>query len=51
LKQELLIEIAELDDDFESGKIKKETYSKLRAEMKSQLVELMQDSQEESGSG
>ena len=49
LKQQLLLDIARLDDDFESSKIEKETYAKLRAEMKSQLVGLMQGSKEESG--
>ena len=49
LKRRLLLDIAGLDDDFESGKIEKETYTKLRAERKSQLVGLMQSSKEESG--
>ena len=48
LRRQLLLDIAGLDDDFESGKIEKETYTKLRAERKSQLVELMQGSEEES---
>ena len=49
LKRQLLLDLARLDDDFESGKIEKETYTKLRAERKSQLVGLMQGSKEESG--
>ena len=51
LRRRLLLDIAGLDDDFESGKLEKETYTKLRAERKSQLVELMQGSKEESGRG
>lgn len=48
MRQRLLLELAGLDDDFESGKIEKETYRKLRAEKKAQLVELMQGLKEES---
>ena len=51
VKRQLLLDIARLDDDFESGKIEKETYTKLRAERKSRLVGLMQGSQEESDRG
>ncbi len=40
-RQRLLFEIAQLDDDLESGKIEEEAYRKLRAERKSQLAELL----------
>ena len=43
-EQRLLIELAQLDDDFEDGKIDEEIYRRLRAERKSQLVALMQKS-------
>jgi len=45
----LLAELAQLDDDFEAGKIPEEVYRRLRAARKAQLVELMQKSKEESG--
>lgn len=51
LKQRLLLELADLDDDFEDGRIEKDTYAKLRAEKKAQLVGLMQNSKEESDRG
>ena len=41
-RQRLLIELAQLDDDFDEGKIPEEAYRKLRNEMKAQLVELIQ---------
>lgn len=47
--QRLLAEIAQLDDDLESGKIDESIYRKLRAEKKSQLVLLMQKAKGESG--
>ncbi|NIN35703.1 MAG: hypothetical protein GTO60_11700, partial [Gammaproteobacteria bacterium] len=37
--QEALMELAQLDDDFEDGKIDKEVYLRLRAEKKSQLMQ------------
>jgi hypothetical protein len=40
-KQELLTELSRLDDDFEGGKIDGESYGKLRAERKSELLILM----------
>ena len=40
-KQRLIVELAELDDNFEGGTIPEEDYHKLRAEKKAQLVELM----------
>ena len=46
-RQRLLIELAELDDDFEGGKIPEEVYRRLRAERKSQLLALMQRSKGE----
>ncbi len=48
-RQRLLIELAQLDDDFDEGKIPEEAYRKLRNEMKARLVELIQRSKEESG--
>lgn len=48
-KQRLLLEISRLDDDFEDGKIDEETYRRLRAEKKSQLLSLMR--REKSGLG
>ena len=46
-KQKLFVELAELDDDFEDGRIPEETYRKLRAEKKAQLIALMQRQKEE----
>ena len=37
--QEALAELAQLDDDFEDGKIDEEVYRRLRAEKKSQLMQ------------
>ena len=45
-KQELLVELAQLDDDFEDGKIQREAYLRLRAEKKSELVALIHKSRE-----
>jgi hypothetical protein len=45
-KEELLVELARLDDEFESGRIPEEVYRRLRTERKSQLVGLMQGSKE-----
>ncbi len=47
-RQGLLAEIAELDDDFEAGKITEEVYRRLRAARKAELVELMQGTKGES---
>jgi hypothetical protein len=49
-RQRLLIELAKLDDDFADGKIPEETYHRLRAESKTQLVALTQGDKEASGS-
>ncbi len=48
-RQRLLVELAELDNDFEGGKIPEESYRRLRSVTKAQLVELMQISKEENG--
>lgn len=40
-KQRLLLEIAQLDDDFSGGNIPQEMYQRMRAEKKTQLVKLM----------
>jgi hypothetical protein len=40
-KQSLLLEIAQLDNDFEGGKISPEMYQIMRSEKKTQLLELM----------
>lgn len=47
MRRQLLLDIAQMDDDFEAGTLDKETYTKLRAEKKSQLVEFMKDSDAE----
>jgi hypothetical protein len=47
-KQGLLAELAQLDDDFEGGKIREDVYRGLRTEKKSQLTALMQRSREKS---
>lgn len=49
LRQRLLVELAQLDDNFEGGKIAEEAYRRLRAERKTQLAELMRGSKEELG--
>ena len=41
-RQGLLIELAQLDDNFDGGKISEEDYRRLRTEMKAQLVKLIQ---------
>lgn len=43
-KQELLVELAKLDDSFEGGELTEEVYRKQRALKKAQLIELMQRS-------
>ncbi|MBM2824490.1 MAG: hypothetical protein HW402_154 [Dehalococcoidales bacterium] len=45
-KEGLLLEMARLDDDFESGKIAEPDYRRLRAEKKAQLVKLMQETEQ-----
>ncbi len=40
-RQRLLVELAQLDDDFEAGKIQEESYRRLRSAKKTQLVELV----------
>ncbi len=50
-RQGLLIELAQLDDDFEGGRISEEVYRKQRAEKKVQLVELIQKPKEKRDSG
>ncbi len=47
--QKLLGELAQLDDDFENGKIQEEVYHRIRNDKKSQLVTLMQKPEENSG--
>ncbi|MFC2003288.1 hypothetical protein ACFLV4_05030 [Chloroflexota bacterium] len=49
-KRRLLIELAQLDDEFEAGRISEDVYCKLRKVRKTQLLELMQKSKEESDS-
>ncbi len=48
-RHKLLVELVQLDDDFESGKIQEEVYRRLRAEKKAQLVTLMQRPKENRG--
>lgn len=48
-RQGLLLKIAQLDNDFESGKISEEVYRRIRTETKAQLVELMRRLKEKSG--
>lgn len=50
-RQRLLVELAQLDDGFEAGKITEESYHRRRAEKKAQLVELTQGPKDKSGSG
>ncbi len=40
-RQNLLVELAQLDDDFEDGKTPEETYRRLRAQKKTELSKLM----------
>ena len=49
-KQELLIGLAQLDDDFEDGNIQGDAYRRLRAEKKSELVALVHN-REKFGNG
>ncbi len=42
IEDELLEELASLDDSFEAGQIPEETYRQIRAEKKAQLLRLMQ---------
>jgi mono/diheme cytochrome c family protein len=42
-REQLLREIAELDDDYEAGKIDEPVYEQRRSALKSQLLEQMQD--------
>ena len=48
-RERLLIDLAQLDDDFENGKITEDVHHRLRAARKAQLVELIQGSKGESG--
>ena len=43
MNQRLLLELAQLDDDFEKGKISEETYASQRTAKKGHLVELMKN--------
>lgn len=47
-RQRLLLELAQLDDDFESGRIPETVYRKQRAKKKDQLVELIKKPRGES---
>lgn len=40
LRQQLLVELAQLDDDFENGSIPEEVYQKQRTEKKAQIIRL-----------
>lgn len=44
--QRALIELAQLDDDFAAGKINEESYRRLRAQKKSQLIALIKRTKE-----
>jgi len=48
MRQRLLIELAQLDDDFEGGRIPKESYRRRRDMKKMELAELMRISKKES---
>ncbi len=48
-RRRLLIELAQLDDDFEAGKVQEEVYRRLRAARKALLVELVQGAKGGSG--
>ncbi len=50
-KQRLLLEIAQLDNDFDDGKISPEMYQRMRYERKMQLVKLMRQSRGKSNGG
>ncbi len=43
-RDQLLADLAELDDNFEAGNIPEEAYKKLRASLKSELTSLIKDS-------
>lgn len=45
-RQKLLLGLAQLDDEFESGGIAEEAYLKLRTQRKAQLIDLMQETEE-----
>ena len=49
--QRLLGELAQLDDDFEAGKIQEEKYRNLRSTKKAQLIELTQGPKDKRGNG
>ena len=46
-KQRLLAEFADLDDDFENGRISEKDHNQLKAEKKAQLMALMRKQEEE----
>jgi hypothetical protein len=48
-KQKLLVEIARLDDTFESGSMSQTEYNKIRTEKKAQLLSLLQRAKGKSG--
>ncbi len=48
-RQRLLVELAQLDDDFEGGKLPERAYQRVRRQKKAQLIKLMQRPKEESG--
>ncbi len=48
-KQKLLVEIARLDDTFESGRMSQTAYKKMRTEKKAQLLSLLQRAKGKSG--
>jgi hypothetical protein len=50
-RQRLLLELAQLDDDFEAGKIQEESYHGLRSVKKARLIQLTQEPKDKSGSG
>ncbi|MFC1943217.1 carboxypeptidase-like regulatory domain-containing protein [Chloroflexota bacterium] len=50
-RQQLLVELAQLDDEFEAGGIPEEVYRRLRVEKKASLVELTQRLKGESDQG
>jgi hypothetical protein len=49
VKQKLLTQLAQLDEDYESGKISEEIYNRQRTEAKSQLLNMMQNDKAKSG--
>ncbi len=50
-RQRLLRELAQLDDDFEAGRIAEDNYRHQRQAVKARLIELVSPSKESSGSG